>query len=372
MDKINDTLIKNKIIQIEIAGRGGICHYTYNLAFALSELKNVILITGKNYELSHLQHNFEIIEIFNRFKTNPFFLFQLFKIFQRRDVSIIHFQLSQHPAFILFLCYFAKMFTNKKIFVTSHNLESHEELRIEKAIYNKIFTIADKIIVHANVNKLEMEKKHLVNAFKISVIPHGNYSFFNNALNYIPHFKKSFNVLFFGFIRKYKGLSVLLHAMKLIKNKIPEVKLYIIGKEVECFSKYKYEIEKLDLTNNIEINLSYIQFDKVKNYFLDANIVVLPYLKICQSGILQLAYGFGRPVIVTNVGGLPESVDNGSSGYIVPPGDPEALAARIIELLINETLQKEMGQYALNLSQTKFSWQQIALKTLGLYNSTLI
>jgi glycosyltransferase involved in cell wall biosynthesis len=355
-----------KIIQVEIAGKGGICHYAYNLVSALTSLKEVILVTGSNYELSNLKPGFKVIEVFNRFRTNPFVFFKLYKLFNEKEVEVIHFQLSQHPAFVYLLCLLVKKFTHKNIVITSHNVISHEDNWFENIVYKNIYSIADKIIVHADSNKSEMVNNLNINCGKIEVIPHGNYGFFNEATDYVAP-DNAFNVLFFGFIRQYKGLFVLLEALKIAKADIPQIKLFIVGKAQEDFQKYKEKIESLDLTGNVEENLEYIPFEKVKEYFLKANLVVLPYLKIYQSGILQLAYGFGRPVVVTNVGGLPEAVDEGNSGFIVSAGDSGSLAKRIVQVLKDRELQCRMGKYALILSKTKFSWEQIALKTLELY-----
>lgn len=359
----------NKVLQIEIAGKGGICHYTYNLVKALSKLKKVALITGINYELEDKERSFELIGIFNRFKTNPLGILKLIKIFKDKEVRIIHFQVSQHPVFILLLCYLAKIFTDKKIIITAHNIVSHEEKKWERNIYKRFYALADRVIVHAQANKLEIKQNFAIDTGKIDVIPHGNYGFFNEGEKEQTLSENTFNILFFGYIRKYKGLIYLIRALRLIKEKIPQVKLFVVGRAVEDFSRYQKEINNLGLENNVEISLNYIPFEKVKEYFRKTNVVVLPYLNIYQSGILQLAYGLGRPVVATSVGGLREAVEDGRTGFIVPPMDVESLAEKIVAILSNRELQQKMGDHALHLAQTKFSWDTIATKTLELYKS---
>lgn len=360
-----------KILQIEIAGKGGICHYTYNLSQEMSKSIKTVLISSFDYELKNKEVNFTLVEIFNRFKTNPLIIFKLIKIFKDKETSIIHFQLSQHPFFMLLLCYTVKIFTNKKIVITAHNIISHEAKWWERNIFKSLYVLADKVIVHAHANKLEMLQRFAIAADKISVIPHGNYLFCNEDGTKEGMPENTFNILFFGYIRKYKGLIYLIRALDLLKKEIPQVKLFIVGKAVEDFTQYQKEIDNLGLQQNVEINLDYVPFDQAKNYFKKANVVVLPYLNIYQSGVLQLAYGFGKPVVTTNVGGLQEAVENGRSGFIVPPEDENALSEKISAILNSRELQQEMGNYALHLAKTKFSWDSIAINTLELYRSIL-
>ena len=318
-----------------------------------------------------MSRDFELKEVFNRFKTNPLHIFKLLKLFNNNEINIIHFQLSQHPIFILLLIYTAKFSGRNKIIITAHNVLSHESKSWEKGIYSKIYSYADRIIVHAHANKIDLLEKFKIDKDKVTVIPHGNYSFFNEKSTLTAAHPDSFNILFFGYIRKYKGLSYLIKALKLIKEKVPQAKLLIIGKPVEDFNEYEMEIHKLGLENNVEINLAYAGFDQINEYFNKANVVALPYLYTYQSGIVQLAYGFGRPVVASDVGGLKESIDDGKSGFLVPPRDSEALSEKIVAILMDRELQDKMGKYALFLAQTKFSWEAIAKQTLELCRSTI-
>ncbi|MFC2061046.1 glycosyltransferase family 4 protein [Elusimicrobiota bacterium] len=355
-----------KILQIEIAGKGGICHYTYSLAEKLAEHASIALITGRDYELDDKVDNFEVIKIFNRYKTSPLSLLKIRKLFRDKTVNAVHFQLSQHPYFVMLLAGIAKR-AGKKIIITAHNVVSHEEKNWETTIFRKIYKLADRIIVHAQANKAELGNMFDIETAKIAVIPHGNYAFFGEGNMEPAPVGDTFNILFFGYIRKYKGLTGLIRAVKLVKERIPQVKLYIVGRPVGDFGEYRKEIENCGLTENVELNLEYVPFEDVKNYFDLANVVVMPYIKIYQSGILQLAYGLGRPVIVTDVGGMAEVVEDGRTGFIVPPGDDNALAGKLSVILEDTDLQKKMGKCAFELARTRYSWDSIALKTMKMY-----
>lgn len=356
-----------QIVHVEISGKGGICHYAYNLCNELSKSMGTVLVSSVNYEMESRKRNFDVVKIFNKFRTNPFRMFLFLNLLKDENTRVVHFQLSQYPQVVLLMSYMVKMFGGRKIVITAHNVLSHEERPFEKAVFSRIYSLSDGIIVHANANKRELLETFSVDAEKVHVIPHGNYEFFNEAEKEAPAPANSRNVLFFGYIRKYKGLMYLLKAISLVKKSMPEVKLFVVGKPVEDVSVYTRAVIEMGIEGNVEFNFGYVPFENVQEYFNKTNVVALPYLNIYQSGILQLAYGFGRPVVATDVGGLPEVVEDGKSGFIVPPGDENMLADRLLAVLGSPGLQYEMGKYALNLARTKYSWSSIASETTKLY-----
>lgn len=140
-------------------------------------------------------------------------------------------------------------------------------------------------------------------------------------------------LLFFGFIRKYKGLDLLLNAMKIIKNpkfNIQNSKLLIAGEFYEDRKAYDEQIEKLDLKENLILHTDFIPDSEVKYYLCAADVVVQPYKNATQSGVTPLAYHFEKPMIVTNVGGLPSLVPNNKVGLIAEP-NAESIAEKIID-----------------------------------------
>ncbi|RPI01623.1 MAG: glycosyltransferase [Ignavibacteriae bacterium] len=137
-------------------------------------------------------------------------------------------------------------------------------------------------------------------------------------------------VLFFGYIRQYKGLMNIIHALPLIQKQIPNVHLLVVGEFYDNPQPYLDTIRQLRLEGGITIVNEYVANEAVHLYFTAANLAVLPYNEATQSGILSIAYGFSKPVVITNVGGLAELVDDGKTGYIVPPHDIPKLAAAVI------------------------------------------
>lgn len=140
-------------------------------------------------------------------------------------------------------------------------------------------------------------------------------------------------LLFFGFIRKYKGLDLLLNAMKIIKNSkfnIQNSKLLIAGEFYEDRKAYDEQIEKLGLQESLILHTDFIPDSEVKYYLCAADVVVQPYKNATQSGVTPLAYHFEKPMIVTNVGGLPSLVPNNKVGLIAEP-NAESIAEKIID-----------------------------------------
>ncbi len=165
-------------------------------------------------------------------------------------------------------------------------------------------------------------------------------------------------LLFFGFIRKYKGLDLLLNAMKIIKNSkfnIQNSKLLIAGEFYEDRKAYDEQIEKLDLQENLILHTDFIPDSKVKYYLCAADVVVQPYKNATQSGVTPLAYHFEKPMIVTNVGGLPSLVPNNKVGLIAEP-NAESIAEKIIDYFT-----KGEAYYLPHLieEKKKFTWSKM-------------
>lgn len=162
-------------------------------------------------------------------------------------------------------------------------------------------------------------------------------------------------VLFFGFIRKYKGLDILLEAMSNLKSQIPNVKLLIAGEFYEDEKPYKEQIEKLGVKDQLILRTDFIPDSEVKYYLCAADAVIQPYRNATQSGVTPLAYHFEKPMIVTNVGGLPSLVPNEKSGLVVEP-NPHAIANGILRFY---QLGEDYFIPHLRLEKNKYSWENM-------------
>jgi glycosyltransferase involved in cell wall biosynthesis len=175
-------------------------------------------------------------------------------------------------------------------------------------------------------------------------------------------------VLFFGFIRAYKGLDVLLEAMADPRVAALPVKLLIAGEFYEDAAPYEALIQKYHLENRLVRATDFIPNEQVANYFSAADIVIQPYKNATQSGVSQVAYHFGRPMLVTDVGGLAELIPDGVVGYVVPP-----TAMAIADALVDFYAYEREEAFAAGVRQEarKFSWEVMvaALKEVAIKRS---
>jgi len=176
----------------------------------------------------------------------------------------------------------------------------------------------------------------------------------------IPQNKKYF--LFFGFIRDYKGLDILLNALKLLPQ---DYHLIIAGEVYGNFNKYQEIIDRLQLQSSITLLNHYITDDEVPCIFSASDVCVLPYRSATQSGIIGVAYQYNLPVIATNVGGLQEMITPYNTGLMVEKIDPTELA-KTIEQYFNKNL-KEKFSANINLFKSKYNWENLAQAILDLY-----
>lgn len=226
---------------------------------------------------------------------------------------------------------------------------------------------ADAILVHGEDVERKLLEQNVVRPEKVYRVPRGPYTMYKQWKTGASDTEHK-NVLFFGRVRKYKGLDQLIAAAPAVYKAVPEARFIIAGSGPDwqrCRSLIKNP-------EYFELHEEKISDPKVTALFERSSIVVLPYLEASQSGVLFIAYALGRPVIVTRVGCLPEVVEEGKTGLVIPPGDVDALSKAIIYLLKNNALRAEMGRNAETKVMTgDLSWGSIARKTAQIYENVL-
>lgn len=164
-------------------------------------------------------------------------------------------------------------------------------------------------------------------------------------------------LLFFGFVREYKGLHVLLSSIQQVLDSLPNICLLVVGEFYESERKYMEKIEALGISEHVRIINQYVPKDEVANYFAAADVVVQPYISATQSGVVQIAYQFDTPVITTDIGGLPEAIPHEEAGLIVPAGDPSALAQAIVRYF-TENMKEQLTQ-GIQRQKQIFGWDRL-------------
>ena len=164
-------------------------------------------------------------------------------------------------------------------------------------------------------------------------------------------------LLYFGYIRRYKGLKYLVQAMPEIRKTLGDVRLLVCGEFYEGREEILSLIDTLSLAGCVTVVDDFIPNEAVARYFSAANLVVLPYVTATQSGIVQVAYHYNKPVVVTRVGGLPEVVPHGKSGYVVEPEDPQAIAQAVIHFF-QQHREDELSE-GVRIEKTRYSWDRM-------------
>lgn len=348
-----------KVLYLTLENRGGMIHYASGLVNAISRNQKVesILITGDISD--KIQIKIKTYKYSLKFLDTPFTLIHLFRVLIKFKPDIIHITSPHHFIFILI---FLKI--KYPLLQTLHDVVPHpgEKSLIRDLIINTLIRSSTHIFVHGENLRIHLIQKGYSRK-RITVIPHGDYSFFTE---YNQNVNEENAILFFGRIYEYKGLKYLIESAPLITKQFPDVKIIIAGRG--DFSQY----ERL-ITNkkNFEIINEFIPENRVSELFQKCKLVVLPYIEASQSGVIPIAYAFKKPVVATSVGAIPEIVEHGKTGFLVPPKDPEALAKAIIRLLKNDELRTEMGENAYKKMKEELSWDKIAEKTIETYNAVI-
>lgn len=245
-----------------------------------------------------------------------------------------------------------------------HNVLPHEASPVDAVLTRLGWRWTSRFVVHARSERARL--RQLVPDAQIAVCPHPPYDCFVPAgppqeptaaralLGVDPGARW---LLFFGLIRPYKGLDLLLEALAIARRTV-DVRLLVAGEVYGDPAPLHAQIARLGLQDAVHLTLRYLANEEVTVWMAASDVVVVPYRHATQSGIVQVAYAAGRPVITTAVGGLPEVVAAEHSGLLVPPEDPVALAAAIVRFYAEDlgpTLTE--GARALAASLT---WEALA------------
>ena len=271
-----------------------------------------------------------------------------------------------------------------KVICIADNIIPHEK-RIGDRQFTKYFT--KPIDAFVTMSKKVLEDLKQFSNKPAQQILHPLYDNFGaivskqEARNYLQLNQHDNIILFFGFIRKYKGLDLLLEAMAVLKgstnNEVRNtndekkeisnnIKLLIAGEFYEDRKQYDDLIEQLNIKESLILKTDFIQDSEVKYYLCATDFVIQPYRNATQSGVTPLAYHFEKPMLVTNVGGLPDLVPYGKVGLIAEPNS-QSIAEKIKELY---TFGEQHFLAALQEEKKKYSWKILTNKIIELGTSS--
>lgn len=311
------------------------------------------------------------------------YLLNIYKLIRQEKYDVIHFQyfrrLRMESLYFLML-----KLLGIRLGHTVHDVTPLNNSKLDHFFSLLVYKKADILFVHSNSNKIDLAKQIKLDEKKIMVVPHGDFdTFIPDRIIDKPEARKYFGLsdeqnvmLFFGAIKEYKGLDILSKSLITASAKINNLALIIGGEAGDAETKQivlKCEeiLSKLENKVKVIIHEKYIPDAEVANYFVASDVVLLPYRGISHSGVLHIAYSFGRPVIATDVGDFKESIEEGKSGFVLTSNSPENLSEKIIQAFSDKSKLENMGKYARSLSETKYSWDNSAVLMKPIYEKMI-
>jgi glycosyltransferase involved in cell wall biosynthesis len=339
---------KIAVLGLSYPFRGGISHYSTLLVRELRKKYTVIFITlsrqypalffpGKTQHDSSTarfaEENHAILD-----SVNPLTWIKTLFLLKKEKVDLLIVQWWNpffSPAFGT-IANLLPFVSKTRVCFLCHNVLPHESSVFDRMLAKYAFLRATRFIVHSNSDRDALLSLRPGSFVRTNC--HPTYGIFGDLIRYdkehakakleIPPHKHV--ILFFGMVRPYKGLKYLLYAMQDVARHLNCV-LMIVGEFYEPKGEYDSLIRKLGLGSHVVVVDQYVKNEEVPLYFAAADVVVLPYVQASQSGIVQIAFGLNRPVIATKVGGLPEAIEDGKTGFVVDPKSPDQLAAAILK-----------------------------------------
>jgi len=373
-----------KIALVDISGVGGIAHYVFSLAKALKKLNlEFLLITPQKTDFDIERESIPVKrKVITHYKFRNPLLKALFYIVSRIRLvlyllklkpDVAHFHEIKLPYVDICIVKILRA-TGIKVVFTLHNLKLMD-FNISEKSFSNLYKTSDGLIVHSKENKESLLQDYKIGSEqRVAVIPHGEYSNLYNYCGDKNNAREKFGIdkdknvlLFFGYIRKYKGLDILLEALNIVLKENKNFVLIVAGLPKEDMTEYYEYVTSTNIKDNVLFYPRYITMEELPYYFTAADCTILPYREIFQSGIVYLSYAYSKPVIATRVGGIPEIVEERKTGVLVNPEDPKAIADTIMDLFDNKEKLAKMGIYAQKYVKEKFSWEKIAEKTVQFY-----
>jgi glycosyltransferase involved in cell wall biosynthesis len=267
-----------------------------------------------------------------------------------------------HPFFAILMGIIARRLKKKspqiKLLAICDNITPHESHFYDRYLTRYFLKSMDSYIVMSK--SVENDLKTFIDKPTYKLLHHPLYNVFGELIDkQIAKEKIGINknniILYFGYVRAYKGLDVLIKSASILKDKLDDFHIIAVGESYEGTQKYMEMIDQYDVNDVFTWITEYVPDSQVSTYFSAADVVALPYKTATQSGIVNIAYHFNKPVVVTNVGGLPDIVENGKSGFVIEPNNPKELAEILIKN-INSNKFIEMTD-SVEKYKHKFSWE---------------
>lgn len=403
-----------RVAVVEPVGAGGMIHFAFQMSAALSaEDADVTLITATDYELESLPHSFAvepIMRLWPRFddaltRSAPESVIgrawrnawwtgrrgmraarllrewaRVVSYLRRERPDIVQFGELQFPGARFFLTRLNGM----TLAQVCHEFEFRESRyhwsnRIRTRLMRRTYEPFDAVFVLGEEVRTQFARAVPFPVERIHVIPHGNEEILMGTTGDLASLRQRYGigaddrvVLFFGNIRPSKGVPDLIDAFAGLHD-IENAKLVIAGfpsREVDV-GDLKRRTDDLGISDRVVFDTRYVPIEEVASLMALSTVVAFPYVSATQSGAIQVAFAAGRPVVATAVGSIPEAVQHGTTGLLVPQGSIEEMSAALRRLVADPGLARAMGEEARRQAGERFSWNAIAREVLSIYRSLL-
>jgi glycosyltransferase involved in cell wall biosynthesis len=249
---------------------------------------------------------------------------------------------------------------------TAHDVVPREPRRGQVAAFGRIARAMDAVVVHSEHGAERLRSSLGVPAERIRVIPHGAFEHLTRLPSERPLPEELARVegpviLFFGYLSRYKGVDVLLDAFASVSG----AELWVAG--VPRVDMDELRALAARAPGVVRFLPRFVEDEELPALFRRADVVALPYRQIDQSGVLYTALAFGRPLLVSRVGGLPELADRHGAAVAVPPEDPEALGEALARLVADPAERDRLAEAAARVAREEYSWESSARRHLELY-----
>lgn len=254
--------------------------------------------------------------------------------------------------------------------LTAHNIVPRTPRRGDVSAMPRLLDKMDAVVVHSEHGATRLREELGADPNRVHVIQHGAFDYLTRLEEEQP-LPPDFAavegpvILSFGLIRPYKGLDVLLDAFA----DVPHAELWVVG--MPHMDMAPLETLAARAPGTVRFDARFLEEQEIPAYFRRADIVVLPYREIDQSGVLYTALAFGKALVLSSVGGFQEVAEGGTVARVVPPGDRDALASALTELTENPAMRSRLERAAARAAAEKYSWDSVAKHTLTLYERLL-
>jgi len=370
MGKLNEALSSIGLIGPVLPFRGGIAQHTTMLHRSLSSKADLCTISFKRQYPRYLYPGKSDRDPEYQGYSEPGVMYVLDSLNPVTWTKACRILLARAPGLIIivwctffgapYLGFMARYFRKRgiRVMFLCHNVIDHEAAFWKVELSRRALSQGSSFLVHTESEKARLDQ--LVPGAQVSVHPHPVYHQFPSAKKKLPH-RGRLELLFFGFVRHYKGLDILLEAMKYLEKE--DIFLTIAGEWWGGNTISRKLLSNDRLSARVEVIDRYVSEQEAAEYFYRTDLVVLPYRSATGSGVIPLAYHYGKPVIASRTAGIEEVVVDGVSGRLVRPEDPSALAEVIYEFIRNNPVHLHEG---VKKTAEAMTWEGLADCILGI------